>query len=361
MPNHKNVKPHHVKIIQQLMKYLQDGTELSTDFIYIPLEHEFQATLLIEKNKLSAEALERYNSTKTRLFNIAWEDYKKIVLCLKQIKFFHPHLPAYFPSFFKYFSAGSSTDPEKYIFPHIFLRCIYDHYSKVNLDLPNLMFTRNAFSNFSSKWRKKYKDDKSLKLCHDNTPLMYAVSNTETQEAIRLIAQGADVNKYALLWGTNPILLAVIKGYSHRQSHIITPENNEENQRDIIECLLASSNIDINAELVGNGMNVLHIAFLRGDSLDFIQKLLEHGANPNAHDYLGHKAEYYLDLDYDVVKTEISNILQVDTDGFYAFGESSATEHLGPTITLPTRKEREHNVSEIKEFLNHKPSCALYK
>ena len=160
------------------------------------------------------------------------------------------------------------------------------------------------------------------------TPLTIAISNTQVASAIQLIDAGADVNKYAYDFGNNPLLLAITKGWKH----ICDEKVGERVQEEIIEKLLHCNELLVDKRHLFNGMTALHIACLRGDEPELIQKLLERGSDPAITDYEGKTAMEYLDLEYRTV-INIFNKLINPTDIQW--------------FTIPTEMERTNNVEQL--------------
>jgi hypothetical protein len=166
--------------------------------------------------------------------------------------------------------------------------------------------------------------------------------------ALKLIAAGADINKYSPHIGNNPILLAVAKGWNHVSDEL--PEDKLpgiENQKAIIEALLSREELDVNAINVTTGMTALHIACLRGDEATLIELLLQKGAKMDYKDCYGKTPADYLDYKYNDVK----NILPMLLNGFQ-FGVADHLPNTSTMATLPTEEERARNVLLIKKIFN---------
>lgn len=191
-----------------------------------------------------------------------------------------------------------------------------------------------------------------------NTPLILSIANTLLENSLYLIHQGADINQYSFEYGNCPIILAISKGWNH-----VDPDKKKcgytKGQREIIEKLLLFSHLDINAIHLKNGMTALHIACLRGDSIELIEKLLAKGATIDQVDYSGKLPICYLEKSYEEVKEIIGQL----TDAFlYPFGDirfnRNYDENVSLVATLPTKEERNRNISEIRKLLNSKKlSC----
>ncbi len=179
-----------------------------------------------------------------------------------------------------------------------------------------------------------------------NSRLLNAISLTETFDALELIKAGADVNKYSAYFGSNPILLAVAKGWNH-----ISDEFSEEdlpgveNQKQIIEALLSRNDLDVNAVYATNGMTPLHIACLRGDEPTLIELLLQKGAKLDVKDCYDMTPADYLDFSY----ADVKKILPIMLDGF-EFGTSDYAPNTSHMATIPTEDERARNVLLIKKI-----------
>ncbi|MGL9758394.1 MAG: ankyrin repeat domain-containing protein [Wolbachia sp.] len=189
----------------------------------------------------------------------------------------------------------------------------------------------------------------------DNTQLMMDISNSNSKRIEYLINQTKNINKYNLRYGNNPILLSISKGYNHTDSNHTDPQTSLQ-QKNIINKLLEREDLDINCIHLNSGMIPLHIACLRGDSPELIQKLLDKGANLNAVDYYGNKPNDLLSYSYEKVQIIIQNMT-----GKYKFGGKEHShiklrEDQSYTATLPTREERESNIQEIREILSKNSS-----
>jgi hypothetical protein len=169
------------------------------------------------------------------------------------------------------------------------------------------------------------------------TPLSCAISNTDLQ-ALDLIDAGADVNKYAASYGNNPILISVAKGWNHVDS-----DGQSNQQKPIIEKLLASAKLDINACELNRGFTALHLACLRGDDPAFIHMLLEKGADSSLQDYEGFTALDLTEWTYEDVQQIIA--IQTGNEGAKWNGNKSYT------ATLPLPQERASNIEKIKLVL----------
>ncbi len=196
-----------------------------------------------------------------------------------------------------------------------------------------------------------------------NTSLMYCVSNTQEIWARTLIHAGADINKYNPVYGNNPLLLAVSKGWNHSSASnfgddsIVPPRDEHdvyntiihaENQFGIIKCLLASPQLDINAQHLANGMTALHIACLRGDEAEFIQILIDKGADINIKDDDGKTPIDYLDTSYEDAQAMI-----VKLTGGYHYFSNKKFPHSSDVATLPSREFRQNNIEDIRKSFQH--------
>ena len=193
------------------------------------------------------------------------------------------------------------------------------------------------------------------------TPLTTAISNTHTTSALFLINAGANVNKFAVAFGNNPLLLAISKGWNHRDTD--GKENSKESfdelhyaftQKDIIQRLLKHPDLDVNAQHLGNGMSALHIACLRGDNIDLIKALMERGANLELHDYIGKKPMDYLLTPADEVKTTINRLL-----GLLVYDDGTAAELTRLVSTLPNTQERAKNITNIQRYFSEANSINI--
>lgn len=176
-----------------------------------------------------------------------------------------------------------------------------------------------------------------------NTQLMEALSMSFATQVCGLIDLGADINKYSLLYGNNPILFAVSKGWNHQDGDKLNPDNNKSPIKRIIEKMLEQTNLDINCIHLLNGMTPLHIACLRGDPLDLIKQLVQHGADINALDYLGKRPLDYVGLTYKEVQIQVSILTSGLSLNLFEGNKA-------PVATLPTEQDFERNSQEVKEF-----------
>ncbi|WP_237398568.1 ankyrin repeat domain-containing protein [Wolbachia endosymbiont of Diaphorina citri] len=225
-------------------------------------------------------------------------------------------------------------------------------------------------------------------LVGENTELMFDISNSSVAKGD--IEKDKNINKYSLLYGNNPILLAISKGWNHineddysricdnlqehiNQGELILPKYEENlerklcirngidadkkilkkcsgllKQRDIISKLLEREDLDINCIHLSNGMTPLHIACLRGDSPELIQRLLDKGANPDAVNYKGEKPIDMIGYSYE----DTQKIIESITGGYKFESEEKYDENKSVVATLPTRKEREDNIKVIREILH---------
>ena len=121
-------------------------------------------------------------------------------------------------------------------------------------------------------------------------------------------------------------------------------------QKDIINKLLEREDLDINCIDLKYGITPLHIACLRGDSPELVQKLLNKGADLNAVNYKSKKPIDLLDYSYEDTQKIIGDIT-----GGWAFGTKDLyteyDENQSAVTTLPTREERESNIKVIREIL----------
>ncbi|MBF0207430.1 MAG: ankyrin repeat domain-containing protein [Oligoflexia bacterium] len=188
--------------------------------------------------------------------------------------------------------------------------------------------------------------------------LTIAVSNSATDRALAAIDAGADVNKYAVQFGTNPLILATLKGWNHCDPLIDNSSvyiATHAAQRPIIEKLLAHPKLEINAIELSTGMTALHIACLRHDDPQYIQMLLAKSANPTLRDSMGRTA---LDIirdqttsSYEELKRIINEMTVEGQHGIYDFGNCGGAENISVTATIPSREEYERNRNEIIRIL----------
>lgn len=181
------------------------------------------------------------------------------------------------------------------------------------------------------------------------TPLTIAVSNTESLPALFFINQGADVNKYALSFGNNPLLLAVSKGWNHSDNEVQSGDmsafaklGRESKQKDIIQRLLEVPTLDVNAQHLGNGMTALHIACLRGDDPELIQGLINKGADLRRVDYQGRTPLDCLNISYTEARQMTNRLAGIRPE---IHGEANTLS------TLPSPAERERNIRNNHELI----------
>ncbi|QJT95119.1 hypothetical protein HGO53_06010 [Wolbachia endosymbiont of Diaphorina citri] len=228
-------------------------------------------------------------------------------------------------------------------------------------------------------------------LVGENTELMFDISNSSVAKGD--IEKDENINKYSLLYGNNPILLAISKGWNHingqdfsgfcsnlqkdinkgesflpqyekdlkeklyirnrvnKNKKILNKISGLLKQKDIISKLLEREDLDINCIHLSNGMTPLHIACLRGDSPELIQRLLDKGANPDAVNYKGEKPIDMLGYSYEDTQEIVGKMAGGCTFGILdAYTECD--ENKSVVATLPTRKEREDNIKVIREILH---------
>ena len=133
-----------------------------------------------------------------------------------------------------------------------------------------------------------------------NSPLLNAIANTQ-QKAIFILEDAVNYKEssiglqyYAFGKGQYPFTLAVSKGWNHEYKTV--------KQRDIIKLILARKNeLDINVQEHQFGFTALHIACLRGDDPEFIDLLLQHGADRNITDKKNRNPIVLLNLKYDYI------------------------------------------------------------
>jgi len=174
--------------------------------------------------------------------------------------------------------------------------------SKISFDASNKM--QIDFPNFiENEWHSV------------NTIIMSRIScTTELKQIFMLMDAGADINKYSIVFGNNPLLLAVSKGWNHLnlEFHKFESSRPPDDQRQIILTLLNKKEIEINARHLFNGMTALHLACLRGDDPEFIKLLIAKGADTTAKDYFGRSPLDLLDIDFDKAKEIIYKLTDAE-------------------------------------------------
>jgi ankyrin repeat protein len=182
-----------------------------------------------------------------------------------------------------------------------------------------------------------------------NSPnLIINVSNTETVDALNLIRAGVDVNRYTPYYANNALLLAVTKGWNHVRidGSGKSDRNFPGTQKEIIESLLESAHLDINAILF-NGMNIMHIVCMRGDDPAFVERLIKLKADIYAMSIEGIKPADLLNTDYCFAQEIISNL----TGGVFGLVNGKTTSpNVSLTATLPSEGQRTKNIKKIKEL-----------
>lgn len=250
----------------------------------------------------------------------AWLDYNKLLDLLDG------KLDDYMDFMSYLYSQLRKLPVEMMITYHVYSYYLEERFGKLDraiINLPNIGVW------FTLPSRRPWNESDALNIY--GSPLMIAVSNTQVELTLKLIDAGADVNKYAYDFGNNPLLLAITKGWEH----LCDGKVGSRGQKEIIEKLLDCEALLVNQRYLFNGMTALHIACLRGDKPELIQKLLEKGADPAIRDYEGKTAMEYLDLEYGAVINTFNKLINpTDIDWF----------------TLPTEKERTNNVEQLHDL-----------
>ena len=207
------------------------------------------------------------------------------------------------------------------------------------------------------------------------TPLIDAISSTDTEAVLSLLDRGANPNKYSTD-GTNPLLLTMIQGPKHCSDGCKKDEKTP--MQTILDALLKQPRLDWNARELTTGMSALHLACLRGD-LDLVGNLLTK-ISPHCRDYQNNTPLDLLSKSYEEVQEILYKLtgelfgnmdLDEDLEGIPKIvrlvtsstksskGNSPNTdlyENESPGATLPTRLERNKNVGAIRELLKQKMS-----
>lgn len=219
------------------------------------------------------------------------------------------------------------------------LNCIVDEKSnRIEFDCAEYPIPR-----FNIDLQTYYMKDITI---HNNTQLMHRISGSSV---IVHMMGSYDINEYSLLYGNNPIILAVSKGWNHTDPDGAKQNRGKFLQRKIINDLLDHPNLDPNVIELKTGMTPLHIACLRGDDPELITRLLKKGAGIEAKDYKGNKPIDLLNYEYKEVQKIIGSmtgrIFGVDS------GNIRYEENKSFCATLPTKQERDENIKQIREIL----------
>lgn len=198
---------------------------------------------------------------------------------------------------------------------------------------------KNGTDSKRNSGSKKSKDkEEASEFCIYHPRLNIKVSNSEDKGALSLINNPlTNINQYSPLYGDNPFLLVMAKGWNHTAA--FAPKGS---QTPIFNRLLDHKDLQVNLMDMRNGMTALHYACLRGDNPQVIKKLLEKNANPLLKDYQGRTAADLLDIGHQ----EMQNIIKEATgspDGF----KNNKCE----TATVPSPSERDQNILQIRKLL----------
>ncbi|WP_341808825.1 ankyrin repeat domain-containing protein [Wolbachia endosymbiont (group E) of Neria commutata] len=186
---------------------------------------------------------------------------------------------------------------------------------------------------------------------NNNSQLTGQIFCSNSVAVKELINRNTNINQYGLLYGNNPIILAISKGWNHiNPDSSIEPSHDKFPQMEIINKLMEYQDLDINVIDLKTGMTPLHTACLRGDSPELIIKLLEKEADPEAEDYSGKKPADLLNYKYQEVQKVIGSM----TGRIFgvSVGGTNDKENQSSCATLPTRRERDENVKWIREVLH---------
>lgn len=135
-------------------------------------------------------------------------------------------------------------------------------------------------------------------IIESNTDLLWNVANTNYRPiALTFLL----VNTFDRIMGNYPLTLAVAKGHNHHCSR----RPNAPSQREIIELLLPYA--DLQLREFQYGLTPLEIAIMRGDDVDFVEKLFKLTKT------MPQDLETLFSLDYDTVKKRIMHLTCYNT------------------------------------------------
>lgn len=160
-----------------------------------------------------------------------------------------------------------------------------------------------------------------------NTDLLWDVANTNYRPRTLSFLL---VNTFDRLMGNYPLTLAVAKGHNHHCSR----RPNAPSQREIIDLLLPYADLQL-CEFQ-YGLTPLEIAIMRGDDIDFIEKLFNLNSRKMPQDL-----ETLLLLDYDTVIERIKHLTCYNWN-------------------LPYEKINLFTISSYKVFLRNRQKIATF-
>lgn len=197
--------------------------------------------------------------------------------------------------------------------------------------------------NKNTKYWPGFIDPQDLSVLYYFDQIMTPISNSNFSDLKINLARCPDlldlINAYSPRFGTNPLILACLKGYNHTDSDRDLWDS-PGRQKDIIDKLLSIPKVDVNLPHLNNGMTPLHIVCMRGDSPELITKLIARGADVNIKDLNGKKPFEYLDMPYDEMKKVMEKLTCHEFAG----------ENKSYVATLPTQQRRISNVRAIKQL-----------
>lgn len=154
-----------------------------------------------------------------------------------------------------------------------------------------------------------------------NTPLMWAVANAQTQEALRYIDAGAELGIQDTFIRNTALHLAVAKGWNH-----VDTEKNDHLPLSHVTLALLQHGANTNIQ-DKNGNTPLHIAVVRRD-IEAIDALLKHGAKSDIKNKKNKKPLKMVDMTYAEAQDFLKTQCQV--------------------YTLPTQEEWESTKEEVE-------------
>lgn len=172
--------------------------------------------------------------------------------------------------------------------------------------------------------------------------LTWIASTTGLESVLEAIKDPKfDINQFGI-YGNNPIILSILKGYEHHDMVRSCKKGAITNQKCIVDALLTRDDLDINAVHRENGMTALHIACLRGDSLDLINELIGKGASLEGSDKDGNQLYDLLFMPYEVVQKRIEQLTTIDDHLSESWQFGYTNPPTCPLTGLPILKIEEH-------------------